>query len=505
MVFFSILLSVHDIILAQPIPYIGEIRMSTPNQTPPPGSKTESLADYTQNAEASLPSLAAQVLRTMAGNVGVGVILYDRDLRILFWNTFMENLTGSMKGEVLGRCALDLFPHMRAQGAALLFQEALAGKTVYSDDTLFTVPGTGKSGWTQRIYSPYVDTDGTIVGILAIIHDISGRKAMEEALRTKEEFLRGVLDSVQDGLSVLDRDMNILMTNPAQEKRYARGMPLRGKKCFEIYQQRCEICTWCPSSLALRTGNQESAIVPYPNAKSPTHWLELTAFPMRNTQGEITGVVGHSRDITEKKQYDERLAQQMAFLETVIESLPYPFCVINVADHRIVMANALASQQQDWHGQTCHQLTHHRDTPCDGAEHRCPLLEVKCTGQPVIMEHIHFDTKGNRRYIEVHGYPIFDDHGQMVQMIEYGLDITERHLFEEERNQLIVDLQRALKEVKTMSGLLPICAWCKKIRDDKGYWSQVESYMGKHTAAQFSHSICPDCMLTKFPEPDDKE
>ena len=69
-----------------------------------------------------------------------------------------------------------------------------------------------------------------------------------------------------------------------------------------------------------------------------------------------------------------------------------------------------------------------------------------------------------------------------------------------EREKLIVELQEALAKVKTLSGMLPICASCKKIRDDKGYWNQIESYIGRHSDAQFSHGICPDCARKLYPE-----
>jgi DNA-binding response OmpR family regulator len=62
-----------------------------------------------------------------------------------------------------------------------------------------------------------------------------------------------------------------------------------------------------------------------------------------------------------------------------------------------------------------------------------------------------------------------------------------------ERKQLILQLQEALARVKTLSGLLPICAWCKKIRDDKGYWNHVEAYIKDRSEADFTHGICPDC------------
>lgn len=69
---------------------------------------------------------------------------------------------------------------------------------------------------------------------------------------------------------------------------------------------------------------------------------------------------------------------------------------------------------------------------------------------------------------------------------------------EQEREKLIVELQNALDNIKTLSGLLPICAGCKKIRDDKGYWAQVEEYVMAHTDAKFSHGLCPDCVPKYF-------
>jgi DNA-binding NtrC family response regulator len=69
-----------------------------------------------------------------------------------------------------------------------------------------------------------------------------------------------------------------------------------------------------------------------------------------------------------------------------------------------------------------------------------------------------------------------------------------KHKMEMERERLISELKDALAHIKTLRGLLPMCAWCKKIRDDKGYWAQVEVYMEKHLDATFTHGICPECL-----------
>jgi CHASE3 domain sensor protein len=74
-----------------------------------------------------------------------------------------------------------------------------------------------------------------------------------------------------------------------------------------------------------------------------------------------------------------------------------------------------------------------------------------------------------------------------------GREMGRRRQAQREQLELIDKLERALAEVKTLSGLIPICGWCKKVRNDTGYWQSVEQYVGSHTDATFSHGICPDC------------
>jgi len=79
-------------------------------------------------------------------------------------------------------------------------------------------------------------------------------------------------------------------------------------------------------------------------------------------------------------------------------------------------------------------------------------------------------------------------------ILNIAADITNRKMNEGERERLIDELKKALDNIKTLKGLLPICAKCKKIRDDKGYWKQIDAYIEAHTDASFSHGLCPECM-----------
>jgi hypothetical protein len=93
----------------------------------------------------------------------------------------------------------------------------------------------------------------------------------------------------------------------------------------------------------------------------------------------------------------------------------------------------------------------------------------------------------------------------VVGAIETVRDVTAAKNTEQEREKLITELQEAIAKVRTLRGLLPICSSCKKIRDDKGYWNQLESYIQEHSDAAFSHGICPECLRKIYPEFDGEE
>lgn len=100
---------------------------------------------------------------------------------------------------------------------------------------------------------------------------------------------------------------------------------------------------------------------------------------------------------------------------------------------------------------------------------------------------------GTIRWISHVCQPVYDDGGSFTGTRGSNRDITMRKTAEQERERLLVELQEALAKVKALSGMLPICASCKKIRDDQGYWQQIEGYIREHSEAEFSHGICPDC------------
>ncbi|MFH1214367.1 MAG: histidine kinase N-terminal 7TM domain-containing protein [Candidatus Neomarinimicrobiota bacterium] len=96
--------------------------------------------------------------------------------------------------------------------------------------------------------------------------------------------------------------------------------------------------------------------------------------------------------------------------------------------------------------------------------------------------------------------PLFDQKQKLRGRLFHFHDVTEKRLAEMQLEKTVAELRQALTEVKALSGLLPICSSCKKIRDDNGYWNEVEAYIRQHSEAEFSHGICPDCMRKLYPE-----
>ncbi|MDD5230017.1 MAG: histidine kinase N-terminal 7TM domain-containing protein [Candidatus Marinimicrobia bacterium] len=100
--------------------------------------------------------------------------------------------------------------------------------------------------------------------------------------------------------------------------------------------------------------------------------------------------------------------------------------------------------------------------------------------------------------------PLFDQKQKLQGRIFHFRDITDKRLTEMKLEKTVVELREALTKVKTLSGLLPICSSCKKIRDDNGYWNEVETYIHKYSEVEFSHGICPECMRKLYPEQYDR-
>lgn len=178
----------------------------------------------------------------------------------------------------------------------------------------------------------------------------------------------------------------------------------------------------------------------------------------------------------------------------VYDNLSFSVLVID-KDYNVISKNRKATEllnSADCKGSKCYTLTHCRNSPCWEHGEICPVKE--CIETKVFSRAVHKHIYNEKEvFEEITATPVFDDNGEIKYIIEELRDITKLLKLETVINHL-------RSEVQTLQGIIPICASCKKVRDDEGFWSQVENYLSSRSDAKFSHSLCPDCLKELYPE-----
>ena len=186
--------------------------------------------------------------------------------------------------------------------------------------------------------SLFKEAAGDIAFALFNIELEANREQALKELKHSEQFISDVFNAIQDGVSVLNTELTITGTNKWMEDMYSDKMPLTGKKCYQVYQDRKSICPWCPSKRTLEDGKQHLAVVPYPNEENPTGWIDLSSFPLIDTNGKITGVIEYVKDITEQVRAQQKLQESAEYQKTIFETTSLATIIIE-EDTTLSMVN----------------------------------------------------------------------------------------------------------------------------------------------------------------------
>ena len=222
-----------------------------------------------------------------------------------------------------------------------------------------------------------------------------------------------------------------------------------------------------------------------------------------DTQGHVLGLIGVILDISDRKRAEEALSESEKRYRLIAETIRDCFWMATPNIDKMLYVSP--AYETIW-GRSCESLYESPRSFVDAIHpgDRNRVLDVlekhrsKVTSWNVDYRIVWPD--GSIHWVEDRGFPVRDENGEWYLNIGVATDVTERKRLEEDKESVIVELQKALSEVKKLSGFLPICSSCKKIRDDKGYWSEIERYIGERTDTQFSHGICPDCMRKLYPD-----
>ncbi len=209
--------------------------------------------------------------------------------------------------------------------------------------------------------------------------------------------------------------------------------------------------------------------------------------------------------IAARKRAEDDLRKSEKKLSDITSSLGEGVMVID-EQGRLEFMNPEAERLLGWSmqeiaGSMLHDRIHHHSAegePLPAGE--CPSLRVLKTGERAGADEDAFLRKdGTSLPVAYISAPIIEN-GKVVAAVIAFHDITRRKQIEEERERLILDHMDALSKIKTLSGMLPICSSCKRIRDDEGYWTQIETYVNEHSEAEFSHGLCPECAQRIYPQ-----
>jgi two-component system cell cycle sensor histidine kinase/response regulator CckA len=280
-----------------------------------------------------------------------------------------------------------------------------------------------------------------VVAADGVMTDITERKKAEEKLERAHSDLDQVSNAAVP-LCVIGRDLAILKVNDTYCSTFQVSRDdVVGRKCSDIWHSAICDSPECPLKQItrgkLRHDYEWEGTLP----DGSRSIYAVTAVPYRGPDGEIIGIIENYTDITKRKWAEEEAERNSDFLNSAIESLTHPFLVIDANNYSVLIANTAAREEASDGSYTCFSLSHGRSEPCSGI--RCPLREVKQTGEPVKVEHVHLAKDGSERIVEVHAYPIFDENDNIDRVIEYHVDVTERKEAEEALARLATAVEHA--------------------------------------------------------------
>jgi PAS domain S-box-containing protein len=272
-----------------------------------------------------------------------GILAFDRECRYTVWNPAMEQLSGVRKEDALGKCAFDVFPFLRETGEDQYFYKALTGESATATDRVFIVPRTGHKGFFEGRYSPLHDERGEIIGGLAIIRDITGRKASEEEralliqeqaarketeaaeqrfleeLRESERRFRQLAENIEEIFWLIDPvTSDVIYISPAYEKIWGRspqGLYDDPASFIEtLHPDDRERVAKARARAVHGTYNEEYRVV---RPDGSVRWVWARAFPIKDETGEVTRIAGIAEDITERRKIEADIREQREVVETV--------------------------------------------------------------------------------------------------------------------------------------------------------------------------------------------
>jgi PAS domain S-box-containing protein len=409
----------------------------------------------------------------------------------------VQTILGYHPEEIVGKKHFyDLFtPDVRDE----LRQAASAGFARKETIRNLINPNVHKNGSTVILETsgiPILDQRGDLLGYRGTDTDITARTRAEESLKQSVSLLQATLESTADGILVVDSSGRITSYN----KQFAEMWYLPDDVVASRDDDRLlnhvlgqledpEAFISKVRKLYAHPGESSFDVLEFKDERI----FERYSLPQR-VDGKPVGRVWSFRDVTERKKAEH----EIKLLAHTLSSTKDCVSIADLEDKIIFVNDAFLQTYGYARGELLGKPVSIVRSEKTSSQIGSQILAATLAGG-WYGELFNRRRDGSDFPIELWTSIVKDDIGKVVATVGVARDITARKVAEQERESLINELKTVLENVKTLDGLVPICAHCKKIRDDKGYWNQLEKYILDHTDATLTHGICPDCAKLYFP------
>ena len=405
--------------------------------------------DITKGKQAELAlSDNEKFLSSVIDNIPHMIFVKDaKDLRFLKFNKAGEELLGYAPKDLVGKNDYDLFPKEVADHFTENDRRVLSGNKVVDipEESLQTRDKGKRILHTKKI--PVFDNAGQLVYLLGISEDITGRKQMEAELDRERDLWRMLLDNSPDHIYFKDAQSRFIKSSNAQARQFGVESPdeMVGKTDFDFFAEAHARPAFEDEQEIIRTGRpiiakEEREVW---NDGHVT-WASSTKLPMRDDSGKIVGIVGVSRDITERKQMENTLLESQALYHSLVEHLPAGvfrkdaegryvfvnswFCRLKGVKAELFLGkkpHEVAAAELAVEGKNIANIKRLAD---QGADHHQQIMQ---TGRQIEMEEHGVDTDGKEQHLQIVKSPIFGSDGKIVGTQGIMIDITGRKRVEE--------------------------------------------------------------------------
>jgi PAS domain S-box-containing protein len=250
-----------------------------------------------------------------------------------------------------------------------------------------------------------------------------------------------IFDHLPDPVLVLKSDYIVEEANlPALKRFQKKAEEVVGRPCYEVFHGFKEPCDrrgmTCPLPAVMENHQVVKILQSFDNVDGTQHYDEITMAPLCPPQGSKKRAIEVIRDITTRKQLEkalqgseEMVRKDKAFLETIVNGIQDHMMVIDL-NYRVIEVNRallemVGRRREEVVGKYCYEVSHHLKQPCSDPDHPCPLQDAVATGKAASGTHVHFDKEGRERYYQVVCHPLYDNNGNIHQVVDLARDITQ--------------------------------------------------------------------------------